>query len=185
VHAFEANPAKLPALQITVSHLTNTVLHPFGLADEARRAALFVPEDQTMASLSDWTEGRVGVVRKTECELKPLDALVADGRIAPPDFIKCDVEGAELQVFRGAANTLDRKDAPIVLFEANARAASGFGAAIGAAADFLRSLRLPNYSIFHVQGNGQLVAIDAIAGDADHFNLVAMPVSRAHRLHQS
>ena len=182
VHAFEVNPAKLPALQVTVSHLANTVLHPFGLADESRRAALFVPEDQTMASLSDWTEGRVGVVQKTECELRRLDDLVADGSIAAPDFIKCDVEGAELQVFRGALNTLDREDAPIVLFEANARAALGFGASIGAATDFLRSLRRPNYSIFHVQGNGQLIRIDAVAGDADHFNLVAMPLARAQRL---
>jgi FkbM family methyltransferase len=184
VHAFEVNPAKLPALRVTVSRLTNTVLHPFGLADEARRAVLFVPEDQTMASLSDWTAGRGGAVRKTECELKPLDDLVVDGGIAPPDFIKCDVEGAELQVFRGAVRTLDRELAPIVLFEANAQAASGFGAPIEAATDFLRSLRQPNYSIYHLQGNGELTAIEVITDEAEHFNLVAMPLARAVRLQQ-
>lgn len=36
---------------------------------------------------------------------KPLDALIPD---IPVDLLKVDVEGAELQVFQGAANTLQR-----------------------------------------------------------------------------
>jgi FkbM family methyltransferase len=182
VHAFEANPVKLPALSVTASRLNNTVIHPHGLSDVARRAVLFVPEDQSMASLSDWTEGRVGAVRQVECELKRLDDLVAEGSVASPDFIKCDVEGAELQVLTGAARTLNRPDGPIILFEANAKSARSFGSSISAATDFLRTLNEPQYSIFHVQADGQLVRIEALSGDCDHFNLVAIPSRRAHRM---
>jgi FkbM family methyltransferase len=182
VHAFEANPSKRATLQATVARLDNTVLHPYGLSDVARRATFYVPEDETMASLSDWTEGRVGAVHRTECDVKRLDDLIVEGRVAAPDFIKCDVEGAEPQVFRGASQLLDRRDAPIVMFEVNARAARGFGAPISAAADFLRSLSQPAYSILQLQGDGRLVPIDVISDEADHFNLVAMPRARAHRL---
>lgn len=52
--------------------------------------------------------------RKIEVEVKRLDELV--GPAAPCDFVKIDVEGAELEVLRGARETL-RRCRPVVLFE--------------------------------------------------------------------
>ncbi len=182
VHAFEANPAKLGALEATAREWPNTVIHAVALSDRDARDTLFVPEDQTMASLRNWTEGRVGAVKPAECQLKPVDALVAAGTLPQPDFIKCDVEGAELQVFSGAARTLDREDAPVILYEANGRSANAFGLPISAATDFLRALRIPGYFFFHVQEGGRLVPIDRFTPDIDHYNLVAVPRARADRL---
>jgi hypothetical protein len=59
VHAFEPNAAKASTLAVTISSLRNARLHPVALGERAGRATLFVPEDQSMASLADWTGGRV------------------------------------------------------------------------------------------------------------------------------
>jgi FkbM family methyltransferase len=181
VHAFEANPAKSAPLAATVRLLPNTTLHSFGLADHASTATLFVPEDQSMASLADWTEGRVGAVVRRRCDLRRLDDLVEAGEVARPAFIKCDVEGGEFNVFTGARATLDRPDAPILLYEADLRSARSFGLEISSATDLLRSLPAPHYSIFHVRSAG-LVPLDTFNPGCEHFNLVAAPRSRASRL---
>ena len=46
-----------------------------------------------------------------------LDTLLKNEKIKKVDFIKVDVEGFEYFVFKGAANLLQQKDAPDILFE--------------------------------------------------------------------
>jgi FkbM family methyltransferase len=182
VHAFEPNRARMSALRETIRRLPNTTLHMFGLADREGDATLFVPEDQSMSSLTDWTEGRVGTVRHTVCTLRTMDALIDAGEVPPPDFIKCDVEGAELAVFTGGARALDRKDAPIVLYEANARASRGFGQEVADSTAFLRSLPQPRFELFWIQPGATLRPIVLPGGECNHFNLIAIPGSRRNRL---
>jgi FkbM family methyltransferase len=171
VHAFEANPAKIAPLRATAADRGNVVLHPVG-----------VPDDQSMASLRDWTEGRVGAVHEMETKLNRLDGLIDSGVVPRPDFVKCDVEGGELRVFSGATQVLDRADAPIILYEANTLSTRAFGIRLSDATDRLRSMRRAEYSIFHVQGNGTLVRIETFSPNCDHYNLLAVPRQRANRL---
>jgi FkbM family methyltransferase len=183
VHAFEANPERLPDLGLTARAAGNVVVHPFGLSDGDHRATLFVPRDETTASLRDWTEGRVeGAARQTPCELKALDALVARGVVPAPDFIKCDIEGGERDMFAGAERTLNQTRAPIILYEAHLQSAAAFGCTLSAATDFLRGLPAPEYAIALVQPGGRLVWIDGFDPAHDHFNLVAIPRARRDRL---
>ena len=181
LHAFEANPKKISPLAETIGRLPNATLHRFGLSDRPGEATLFVPEDQSMTSLADWTEGRVGAVGRTSCVLRTLDDVVDAGEATPPDFVKCDVEGAELSVFRGASRVLDRPDAAVLFYEADARSARAFGNHVAAATRFLLSLRAPNYSIFWVRKRG-LAPIEAPGGKREHFNLVAVPAARRDRI---
>jgi FkbM family methyltransferase len=44
--------------------------------------------------------------RVVEVETVDLDGVIADYALAPPDFIKIDIQGAELDVFRGAERSL-------------------------------------------------------------------------------
>ena len=48
----------------------------------------------------------------------PLDSLIQDFQLDPPDHIKLDVDGAELQVLRGAAATLAGGAVKTVLIDA-------------------------------------------------------------------
>jgi FkbM family methyltransferase len=178
VHAFEPNGELLHPLRRTARHVGNVTVHGFGLGDTSEIRDFYIPEDLTMASLADWTEGRVGDIHVSSCEIRVLDDLVRDGKIVLPQFIKCDVEGAETLAFRGARETLNREDAAIVLYEANARSAQAFGFTIDTATSILRSLPAARYDIFHIQPNGSLIALPDFHSDCEHYNLLAVPASR-------
>jgi FkbM family methyltransferase len=145
VHAFEANTELHEVLRATVAGLTNTTLHEFGLSERDEMRQLVVPENRETASLVAWS-GEAATTRP--CELRSLNALVASGTIARPDFIKCDIEGAELAMLRGGRSMLDSDDAPIILSEANAQAARAFGYVSNEIPRFLADLAAPRYAIF-------------------------------------
>jgi FkbM family methyltransferase len=153
VVAFEPNPAVLRPLRKTIAAMGNARLFPFALSDRACESVLYLADDTSeVASLGDWTEGAYGETHQTTCEERRLDDLIESGVIPHPNFVKCDVEGAELAVFRGAVNVLDRIDAPIILFEANAYTAKGFGVGMWDAVTFLTGLVRPRYSFLEVRG---------------------------------
>jgi FkbM family methyltransferase len=177
--AFEPNSSSRRALFRTVSQRGNGRLLHYALSDEVGRRPFFLPADRTMASLRNWTGDRAKVIT---CQLVPLDALVDRGEVPRPDFIKCDVEGAELRVFRGARRTLDRADAPILLYEANGPATAAFGGGLEAATAFLASLPAPRYSIFWVRPGGRLQPLGAFPPGVTLLNLVAVPASKLDRV---
>ena len=185
VVAFEPNPELVPALELTVKGLRNTTLQPFALSDRNTDATLFVPDDSSMASLADWTSaGDLGEWRERQrmrqprtmtCPRRRLDDLVAGGVVAAPDFIKCDVEGAELMVFEGGRRTLDREDAPLILFESREDTAGGFGLKAADAAEFLLGLPRPRYRFAEMRGGG---LEEVSPGCFTRQNILAVPRGR-------
>ena len=182
LHAFEPNRGKVTALARTVAALPNATLHGCALGDSSGSRAFFIPEDESMASLSDWTHGRGGAIRRESCEVKRIDDLLAAGELSAPDFIKCDVEGNELAVLVGAETTLNQVRAPILLYEANESAARGFGLGVSAATDFLLSLTRARYAIFTVHGDALLQPVATLNPPSGHSNLIAVPAARMSRL---
>jgi FkbM family methyltransferase len=182
VHAFEANPLRPPSLRETIRHLSNATLHEFGLGDRIGRTTLYVPVDQTMASLADWTKGRVGAITEVTADLQTLDTVISSGRAPLADFVKCDVEGAETAVFTGGASLFDREDAPIVLYEADARSAEAFGLDIASATRVLRGFARAAYSFLWVRENAVVQHIEMPGGAWERFNLIAVPAARRDRV---
>jgi FkbM family methyltransferase len=179
LHAFEPNSELVPALTRTLSGLGNARLHTIALSDKDDESTLFVPPDDSMASLKNWTAdnalGGEGEPRLVTCQQRRMDDLVKDGTLPQPDFIKCDVEGAELLVFQGGQQTLEREDAPIILFEVNNVASLGFGYSVSGAKDFLAGLKSPRYEFFKVQAGGELTLLE----EANSFmNVLAVPQSK-------
>jgi FkbM family methyltransferase len=177
VFVFEPNPGLQANLARTVAGLGNAVLLSIALFDQRSTNTLFVPEDHSMASLADWTKGRLaGAAQSMSCETHRMDDLIDAGDLPQPDFIKCDVEGAELKVFQGARRVLDRADAPVILFEENLHTSRGFGLNLSAARDFLTGLALPNYRLFEVKETGELAPSEAPNPVAA--NVLAVPRSK-------
>lgn len=179
VCAFEPNEQLFPSLTRTVAELPNVTLHPVALSDTDDDATLFVPEDVSMASLADWTAHSGGPSQSVKCRRRRLDDMVGRGEVPAPDFVKCDVEGAELSVFRGARRTLARADAPAVLFEVNAKAARAFGQERSEAFDFLAGLEGPRYRFYEVGEGGRLGRVERV--ESDFANVLAVPESRSAR----
>lgn len=178
---FEPNDKLLPQLELTVEGLNNAVLHPLALSNKAETAVLFVPEDAAMSSLANWTSGRedVGEINTINCEVRRIDDLIDSSLIPQPDFIKCDVEGAELLVFQGGSKTLNRVNAPIIMFEANVHNVKGFGLQIDDAKNHLANLTLPGYSFYEIQEDGTLTP--NIEVNPVHSNILAVPESKLER----
>jgi FkbM family methyltransferase len=177
VMAFEPNPQLLPNLRRTAAVAGNVVVHNIALSDQNADASLFVPVDHSMATLADRT-GRLGMTTEESCRMHRLEDF--EPVVFHPDFIKCDVEGAELQVFRGAHRILDREDAPILLYEAGVNTGIGFGLGQWEATDFLTTLDGPNFSLFAISEGGALTPIDRETGQ--NVNVLAVPRARLQRI---
>ena len=176
VFAFEPNPELLPCLRLTISRVQNAELIPYALSDKSGTQTLFIPDDDhMMSSFSDWSVGSFSRSAHTvNCETITLDDLLSSGRITKPDFIKCDVEGAEARVFRGATEALNNRDAPIVLFEINSQAARTANNSVDEAVEFLRTLDRPKFTFYKVEGR-ELVPFRGCDGSC---NVVAVPANR-------
>jgi FkbM family methyltransferase len=114
VFAFEPVPHNYQILRDvkTRAHLDNVVTRQLALSDTIGRSRMAVPVEGFyggfyLAGFDD--DGPIEVATST------IDALVADG-VPEPDFIKCDVEGAERLVIAGAQHYLARRR-PIWLLE--------------------------------------------------------------------
>ncbi|HKR59919.1 MAG TPA: FkbM family methyltransferase [Pyrinomonadaceae bacterium] len=189
VVAFEPNTELFPMLERTMRPLSNVKLFPFALSDKEVESTLFVPDDHSMASLADWTTSQpgrlsrlfgLGKTRSLTCRQRRMDDLLKVEGISPPDFIKCDVEGAELMVFRGAHDVLNRRDAPVLLFEAGVESTRGFNLKLTEAADYLAALREPAYQFLEVLREGALRPVQTENFKPQNQNIVAVPKSKQH-----
>ena len=120
VEMFEPNPDEHEHLLSLTKRYPNLRLHPVGLSSASGPATLRIPVFGGSAITSRATLNRIGACGAEGnvdigVSLSSLDevARTLDG---PLDFIKCDVEGHELDVLRGAIRTL-RTDRPIVFVE--------------------------------------------------------------------
>jgi len=181
VVAFEPSPAVLPALRKTVTAMHNALLFPVALSDKARESVLYLAEQMSeVASLANWTNGQYGRTHQASCQEHRLDDLIAAHGIPRPNFIKCDVEGAELKVFQGGTRNLNCADGPLILFEANVHTTRAFGLGIADAMRFLASLSRPQYRFFEVRDGGELSREGMF--NCVGSNILAVPHSRVAAL---
>jgi len=116
VYAFEPIPKTYSFLlrNIELNELENIHTYDFGFSNESKQLTFyFYPEGSGTASSANLSDRED--VEKVTCQVETLDSFVASNGISV-DFIKCDVEGAELFAFQGGARTLAR-DKPIVFSE--------------------------------------------------------------------
>ena len=140
VHAFEPIPLNLRILRHTVKsqQLTNVVIHPQGCGDNAQRATFGVSVEHGIPQLGGARQGAAGL--QFDCEVVRLDDVIH----SKVQFLKVDVEGAELLVFRGAERIL-REYQPVILFEAGQHTRA-FGYEQQAVFDFLSRLKYKFFS---------------------------------------
>lgn len=127
IHAFEPVPKtyRLLVENVTLNKINNVVTHNFGFSDEGKDLTFFFyPEGSGNASSENLSERED--IEKIVCHVEALDDFANRLNLPRVDFIKCDVEGAELFVFRGGKKLLER-DKPIVFSEMLRKWSAKFG----------------------------------------------------------
>lgn len=116
IHAFEPRADTVEYLEKTIdlNRLGDQItIYRYGLSDAEGQANLVWPKGTDNPGHSFLSIQPSGTEMESQLvELRPLDALALE-RV---DFMKVDVEGAELRVFRGARETLARCR-PVILAE--------------------------------------------------------------------
>lgn len=99
---------------IKLNNSKNIKLYNFGFSNEEKEIIFYYhPMESGNASLVNLSDSNK--TEETKCLVKKMDDFIGeiDKRV---DFIKCDVEGAELLVFQGAINSIE-KYKPIIFTE--------------------------------------------------------------------
>ncbi|MEJ7797007.1 MAG: FkbM family methyltransferase [Solirubrobacteraceae bacterium] len=115
VVAFEPLPwcARAVARNIQLNGFEHAQIRAEAVADADGSARLLVVGEASWSHLE--STGRHADVRaEIDVAVVALDTLVAAGAIPPPDVLKIDVEGAELQAIEGARETIARHRPAIV-----------------------------------------------------------------------
>lgn len=102
---------------------------------------------------------------------RTLDELLAGETRRPPTLVKLDAEGAELDVLRGAAETIASPAAPMWLIEANRTTSAAFGYEPPTLIEHLRKLN--EYRVYRVDADG--VAAESNPEDAHGVTWLCVP----------
>jgi len=161
VHAFEPVPKNLARLRthLSLNALDFVRVDPRVLSSEPGEVPFF-PSGTS-------NSGTGSLVRHHDAaepvRVTALDLYCQEHGIGRVDFLKVDVEGAELLVFRGGARLLAASNAPAIMFEADDSLAAALSSSTAATKEFLKYC---GYRTFHFTGT----RLEPIASSATHTN---------------
>jgi len=156
------------ALSAGLNQITNLQIFPIMLGKEDSYAEFFLANNPIHSS----QVARARNQSHIKCLVFRLDGLIDSQKIPPPDVIKMDVEGAELQVIHGAAKTIARYS-PVIIFESDANA-DRFGYQRGDIMDFIASCAPYRFLVATEKGLIDPQVLD----DASYRDIVAIPAAR-------
>jgi FkbM family methyltransferase len=139
VVAFEPNPETLEVLRanLEASHAANVEVAPVAATDRESSLTFYAAaHDNTGRSSLALLNAGDGS-HQYNVRGRPIDAVLDELKIGRVDAIKIDVEGAEVQVLRGAAHTL-RRFHPLIVTEVDTRQLRSLGASPEELASVLR-----------------------------------------------
>jgi FkbM family methyltransferase len=173
VLAFEPSPRERRALRLHVklNRCTNVIVQELALGD--------VNTESDLYRVQHWASGcnslrppdvpaRTSLVR---VRVARLDDWLAEQKISCVDFVKLDVEGAELGTLKGAARLLERRPRPIILAEVQDIRTLPWGYPAKQIIEYLGS---KGYKWFVLSENGSIHKLD-ITLNVFEGNFVACP----------
>ncbi len=176
VIAIEPSPRECERLEkhLRLNRCSNTEVVPCALGEDPGEADLYLVD-----GFQDWCNSLRPPaidepVRTVRVSVRRLDDVLAELEVKKVDFIKLDVEGAELSVLYGAMKLLHRESRPAILAEVQDTRTQLWGYA---AREILQFLIRMDYRWFAIAAKGALLPISCDQETYDA-NLVALPVER-------
>lgn len=172
VICFEPSPATFAIAQKNLARFPQVELHQEGVADQPGTLCLQNRPIWESAFNSFSTE-------QTEIDSIDLPVITLDSALAnrtrPVDFLKCDVEGFEMAVMKGAHNVLCQ-DAPILVLEADMPTKEGKSSPRAhELAAYLNAYSYQAFS-FDFDGDFQFGPLDSFP--VHHANVAFLPTAR-------
>lgn len=150
IYAFEPIRSNYDLIKknIRLNNLNNIKVYNLGLSNKNDKIIFYYNPSKTgNTSIKNLSDSRN--VIKIACNVKKMDDFVKKNNIKKIDFIKCDVEGAELLVFKGGKESL-QKYKPIIFTEMLRKWAAKFDYHPNDIIAFLKNL---GYLCFEIKNN--------------------------------
>ena len=176
VISFEPSPRERRLLEqhLKLNSCKNVHVESVAVSDSAGTSSLYLVDGTEDGCNSMRMPATAQRTRRVEIETISLDEFADEMGLAEVDFVKLDVEGAELSMLRGAHRFLARQQRPVMLIEVQDIRCAPWGYR---AKDVIRLLCEKGfgwYGFFRAQGLSK-VAEDLESYDA---NLIAVPQER-------
>ena len=172
VLAFEPSRSNRKRLRVNLAmnFCRNANVLPWALGEEDGSATLYVVEGNTVLnSLRPQPNARSAT--PTRVAVRPLDKVLGELRVEKVDFVKLDVEGAELAVLSGATRLLDTAPRPVILCEVQEETSRAWDYS---SRQIIEQLHARGFVWFRLNDQGDLIPV---ADERAEFgrNLVAVP----------
>jgi FkbM family methyltransferase len=167
VYGFEPLPLNYSKCltNIALNSLTNCKVYPIALSNYDGKAKLTSPRRDNLGTCFVDNKASDGV----EIKVKTLDNFLLDDPIPHIDLIKIDVEGHELHVLQGAAETI-KKFRPIMFIEVSSELLKRAG---NQPSDVINFLKTNHYQILHAQAQRPIEVSDYTSHC--HFDVICLP----------
>lgn len=181
VISFEPSPRerKRLARHIRFNKCKNVRIEPVALGKSTGKSDFFLVEGYSDYCNSLRPPAVEEQTRRIQVDMTTLDEYLSRSGVAKVDFIKIDVEGAEVDLLRGARKTLESgEQRPVLLVEVSDTRTKPWGYRAG---DIIHLLHQWRYEWFLLKEDGGLAPFPADFGFLDS-NFVALPCERAQEI---
>lgn len=175
VHAFEPVPRTFKELEtnVSLSNYGNITINQTALGDERRSITIRIPKGEPTghASMASKSDGQDDVF---ECEMLTLDEYLTERSVGNVNFVKVDIEGAEMMFLIGANKLFTQAVPPVILMEMALKQSKHFGYLPNDLIKFIRSKG--DYLFFKVnESDFTLTEIHGFADDDIGANVFCIP----------
>ena len=153
---------------IKLNNLTNIVVEPKAVFDKNTTLELFISDHQNMG-MSSILHHSHETGEKQSVQAITIDEYVKIKSLLKIDFIKLDIEGAEINALRGMKQTI-LKFSPIILMEISDGILENSTTNSTVIYDFMNEL---NYTPYNINIKGEMLAFNA--NNANYHNYVFLP----------
>jgi FkbM family methyltransferase len=173
VIAVEASPRERERLRqhLRINRCKNVTVESRALGEAKGMAELYLVSGGETGCNSLHQPSTSQPTERVPVCVESLDRVLEEHKINRVDFIKLDVEGAELSVLKGARDLLDRRPRPLILIEVQDIRTQPWGYP---AREIVRYLTSLDYRWFRPIQDGKIEEIDSEQLEYDG-NFVAVP----------
>jgi FkbM family methyltransferase len=180
VIGFEPSPRERRRLRMNlwVNHCINVRVEGLAIGSVEGRVNFHVVEGAETGCNSLRPPDIQGKTRPVQVAVATLDQFLRRNAIQRIDFIKMDIEGAELSALQGAAGLLRTLPRPLLLIEVFEIRTRPWGYSAG---DLVKMIVEAGYLLYRPIGNGDLETLDP-SQDRFDTNLVVVPKERVSEI---